>query len=79
MMAAVKIRKRALVWWQELLILWLLYGVAVLVGDALVTRVLGWEGMLPHNPYTFLVMTFAWAAAMTAVTRRQRRRRSSTP
>jgi hypothetical protein len=45
MMAAVQIRNRALAWWQELLIVWLLYSMFVLAGNAVVARVFGWAGM----------------------------------
>ncbi|MFC1404205.1 MULTISPECIES: hypothetical protein [Streptacidiphilus] len=77
MMSAVKAWILARPWWQELLILWLLYSVAVLGASAVADIALGWTDLLPGDPYAFLICTLAWAAAFTVFMRRQRRRSSA--
>ncbi len=63
-------------WWQELLILWLLY-VAVMPAVSVVTVfVLGWSwtDVLTDSPYKFGILAFSVAAFSTCGRRWERRR-----
>jgi hypothetical protein len=78
MMSAVKKRTPPRHWWQELLILWLLFSIGETASNLFFRYAFGWTDLRLGNPFKFLTLTLALAALMTAFFRWQRHRKTST-